>query len=323
MFTRRAGIALAVAGIVAAAAPAMAQDSWPENPVKLIVPYGAGGAADTLARTVGHELSQIFGEQFVVENLTGAGGTIALTELSRSEPDGYTFGINNISTTVIAPVINDAVTYDPIEDFDYVALLGGSPTVFAASAELGIDSIEALAELAKASDRPTGYGSPGNGTLSHLIALDYWAKEGIEMIHFPYKGADAAMLDVVGGHIPFVSSTLSTAKPFLDAGQAVPLAISSPERDPGYPDVPTFAELGYPELTSSTWFGMVAPKGTDPAIIAKLNATINEVLAMPSVIEQLAPRGFQGELLSPEEYLAYQISQTEVFAPIAEKARTE
>lgn len=304
-------------------AVAVAQDAWPTKPVRLVVPYGAGGAADTLARTVADELGRSLGQQFVVENVTGAGGIIALGQLAQAEPDGYTFGINNISTTVIAPFINEAVTYDPIEDFDYVALLGGSPTVWVVNPDSGYTSVDDLAAAAETSDRPLGYGSPGAGTLSHLIALKYWADAGIPMEHFPYQGADLAFLDVVGNHIPFASGTLSTAKGYIDNGQVIPLAISTPERDPAYPDLPTFEELGHGELTSTTWFGLIGPAGIDPAIIEELNAEVNRILELDNVKARLEPDGLTGERLSPEEFRQYQIDQSEIFGPIAQQAITE
>lgn len=316
-------LAAAFAATTIMAPAAMAQDAWPTKPVRIIVPYGAGGAADTLARTVSDELSRSLGQQFIVENVTGAGGIIALGQLAKADPDGYTFGINNISTTVIAPAINDAVTYDPNTDFVYVALLGGSPTVWVVNPNSGYANVDDLAAAAKKSSRPLGYGSPGTGTLSHLIALKYWADAGIPMEHFPYKGADLAFLDVVGGHIPFASGTLSTAKGYIDSGQVVPVGISTPERDPNYPDLPTFAELGHPELTSTTWFGMVGPAGVDAAIVEKFNAEINRVLDLDKVKARLIPEGLTGKRMTPSEFRQYQMDQSAIFGPIAKKAIVE
>jgi tripartite-type tricarboxylate transporter receptor subunit TctC len=312
----------ALAGLVAATAPAMAQD-WPTQPVKIIVPFGAGGAADTLARTVADELGRSLGQQFIVENVTGAGGIIALTQLAQAAPDGYTFGVNNISTTVIAPFMNDAVTYDPLADFDYVALLGGSPTIWIADPKLGIKTVDELKALVESSSAPVVYGSPGVGTLSHLVAQKFWADTGLAVEHVPYKGADLAMLDVVGGHIPFASGTFSTAKTYVDSGQVVPLAVTLPERDPAYPDIPTFAELGHPELTSTTWFGLIAPAGVDPAVVDKLNAEVNRILDLENVKAILEPQDLKGERLSPAEFRQYQIDQSEVFGPVAKAAASE
>lgn len=302
---------------------ATAQSDWPSQPVRVVVPFGAGGAADTLARLISDELSGTFGQQFVVENTTGAGGVIALTQLTQARPDGYTLGVNNISTTVIAPAINPNVTYDPETDFTYIAMLGGSPTVWVVNPSIGVDSVEGMVEYAEASSTIPGYGSPGAGTLSHLIALKYFDDIGVPMEHIAYGGAGAAFLDVVAGHIPLGSGTLSTATPFIDAGQIVPIAISTEERDPAIPDVPTFAELGHPELTSTTWFGFVGPAGLPEEIVDQLNTEINRILDLPEVQERLEPEGLVGDRMTADEFAQYQADQYALWGPIAAAAEIE
>ncbi len=313
-------ICASLTALLATVSAASAQQDWPAGPVRMVVPFGAGGAADMLARTVSDELSKSFGQQFIVENVTGAGGIIALSQLAQTKPDGQTFAVNNVSTTVIAPFMNAAVTYDPMKDFDYVALLGGSPTVWVADPKLGLGTVEELKAHAAAASTPLGYGSPGVGTLSHLVAQKFWSDEAVTVEHIPYKGADLAMLDVIGGHIPFASGTFSTAKTYIDNGQVVALAVTLPERDPAYPDIPTFAELGHPELTSITWFGLIAPKGVDPAIIDKMNAEVNRILDLPNVKTILEPQDLKGERLTAAEFAEYQAGQMALFGPLAAAA---
>lgn len=314
---KKTGLMIGAALAASLALPTAALADWPERPVRLIVPFGAGGGADTLGRAVAEQLSQTFGQQFVVENVTGAGGTVGVTALANSEPDNYTFGVINVSTHVIAPVTNPNVTYDPLEDFEYVAMLGGAPTVVAVNPSLEITTLEGLVEAARASDGPFPYGSPGTLTMSNLVPAIYFAEIGVEVEHIPYRGAAEAVVDAVAGHIPFTGTTLSTARAQLDEGTLIALAISTAERHPDFPDVPTFAELGHPNLTSLTWFGMAAPAGTDMEIVNRVSEEVNRILQSPALAERLANDGFVLDLMNPEEFRAYQVSQAEIFGPIA------
>ena len=311
--------AVAALGIAASLAPAplAAQSDWPNRPVRVIVPFGPGGAADVLGRSVAEGLSQAFGQQFVVENVTGAGGVIGVTALANSEPDNYTFGVINVSTTVIGPATNPNVTYDPNEAFAYVAMLGGAPTVVAVNAGLGINTLEELVEAARNARPLMAYGSPGTATMSNLVPAKFFRDIGVEVEHIPYQGASMAVTDAVAGHIPFIGTTLSTARAQIDAGTLVPLAISTGERHPDFPDVPTFAELGHEDLTSLTWFGFAGPAGVDAEVVNRINAEIRAILASDALSERLAAEGFVLLDFSPEEFFQYQLDQLATFGPVA------
>lgn len=311
-------IGAALAG--ALAMPGAALADWPERPIRMLVPFGVGGGADTLARGVSDILGRTLGQQVVVENVTGAGGVVGVTALANSDPDGYTFGVINVSTQVIAPVTNPNVTYDPIEDFEYVSLLGGAPTVIAVNTESGITTLDELVAAARASETPFTYGTAGTLTMSNLVPTMYFQANDVPVEHIPYTGGVAALTDAVAGHISFFAGTLSSLMPQMEAGTMRGLAISTAQRVEGYPDMPTMAELGYPELTSLTWFGTAAPAGTDPEIVARMNAAINAALDDPELRGRLEAEGFVVEVLSAEEFLAYQISQAEIFGPIARDA---
>lgn len=313
---------LMVSAVVAAAvalpgAAVAGGHNWPEKPIKMIIPFGPGGAADTLGRTVGEAMSKALGQQIVGENVTGAGGTIGVTALANSTADNYTIGVINVSTTVIAPATNSKITYDPLKDFEYVAMLGGAPTVLAVNPGLGIKTLDELLAMAKSANPPMVYGSPGATTMSNLAPAKFFADTGTPVEHIPYKGAAEAVIDAVAGHIPMTGTTLSTARAQLDDGNLIALAISSKQRHPAFPNVPTFAELGFPAVTSLTWFGIGAPAGTDPAVVAKLNAAANAALQMPEVAEKLENLGYVLDVMSPEEFRAYQVSQMEIFGPVA------
>ena len=311
--------AVAAIGIGAslAPAPAAAQSDWPNRPVRVIVPFAAGGAADTLARSVTEGLSEAFGQQFVVENVTGAGGVIGVTALANSEPDNYTFGVINASTQVIGPAINPAVSYDPNEAFAYIAMLGGAPSVLAVHAGLGINTLDELVEAARNARPLMAYGSPGAATMVNMVPAKFFQDIEVEVEHIPYRGASEALMDAVAGHVAFVSATVSTARPQLAAGTLVAVAISSPERMPDLPDVPTFADLGHPELSLLTWFGFAGPAGVDEDVVNRLNAEIRRILNSEAVSARLEGEGYVLLDFSPEEFFQYQLDQVATWGPVA------
>jgi len=313
-----AGVVAAIGmGAALAPAPVAAQSDWPERPVRIIVPFGAGGAADTLARSVTDGLSEAFGQQFVVENITGAGGVIGVTALANSEPDNYTFGVINASTQVIGPATNPEVTYDPNEAFAYVAMLGGAPSVLVVNSDLGIGTMDELVEAARNSSPLMAYGSPGAATMVNLVPAKFFQDIGVPVEHIPYRGAAAAVVDAVAGHIAFASATVSTARPQIEEGTLVAVAVSSPQRLPDLPDVPTFADLGHPELSLLTWFGIAGPAGVDEDVVNRLNAEIRRILSSETVAERLEAQGYVLLDFSPEEFFQYQLDQMATWGPVA------
>src|SRR3982751_5991409 len=217
---------------------------WPARPVKIIAPFAPGGSADTLGRIVAKNLSEQLKESFVVENRPGAGGVLGSEIVSNAAPDGYTLVVSGIASHVIAPQLPQGTPYDPMKDFTHVALLGGPPAVLAVNPKLPAKTLKDFVDLAK--EKPMSYGSPGNGTQGQLVAELFKQKAGIDLQHVPYKGASAAVTDLMGGQIESVSTSSSTAGQ-IKSGKARALALSSAARLPDYPDVPTFAESGYPE----------------------------------------------------------------------------
>lgn len=313
---RRGMMAGAVVAL-ATALPTASLAEWPERPIRMIVPFGPGGGADTLGRTVAEPLGEILGVEIVAENVTGAGGTIGVGTLATSEADDYTIGVVNVSTNVTAPAVRDNLPYDPGTSFEYIAMLGGAPTVIAVNPDTGITSLEELVAAAQEADPPMAYGSPGTLTMSNLVPAKYFQDIDVTVEAIPYQGAAAAVQDAVAGHIPFTGTTFSTARPHLDEGTLIPLAISTDERVPSYPDVPTFAELGHGDLTSLTWFGLAAPVGTSPEVVERINDGVNQVLQMPEIIEFLENRGFVIIPMEPGEFETYAADQLELFGPVA------
>jgi tripartite-type tricarboxylate transporter receptor subunit TctC len=232
---------------------AAAQD-WPTKPVRLIVPFGAGGTGDALARIVGEQLSASLKQQFVVENRTGAGGMIGTQAIASAAPDGYTVGVTNVSTMSLIPVINPKQSYHPLNDFAHIAFVAGAPVSLAVYPKTGIKTLKDFIAYANKSAKPLTFASSGLGSDGHLIGEAIAGSTKIKVEHVPYKSTGQALTDVVGGHVVFSTFTLSSSSSFIRAGTITGIAVTSAERMPDYPDLPTFKELGYPDLVSSTWF---------------------------------------------------------------------
>src|SRR5215470_5375910 len=244
--------------------------AWPEKTVRIVVPFAPGGTADTLGRLVAQKLSETFKESFIVENRGGAGGVVGSELVAKAAPDGYTLVVSGVASHCIAPALSKNFPFDPLKDFTHIALFGGPPGVLVVNPSVPAQNLKQFIAYAKKEGGKLAYGSPGNGTQGHLIAEQLKQVAGIEMTHVPYKGASLAVADLIAGHVPVTSTTLTTAATQIKAGKAHALAVSSAKRVPEFPDVPTFAELGFPELTASIWFSLSGPAGLPPEIVTRL-----------------------------------------------------
>jgi tripartite-type tricarboxylate transporter receptor subunit TctC len=292
---------------------------WPKKPVRIVSPFAPGGSSDTLGRIIAENLSQRLNQQFFIENRGGAGGLIGSALVANAAPDGYTFLISSIGTHVIAPVTSVNPGYDPIASFTHVAFVGGPPIVIAVNPVLGVHSLAELIALLKRRSDALPYVSPGPGTLGNLIA-EYWAeREGVKLSHVAYKGAGQAITDLVAGHVQMGSMTFTAALGQMQAGTIVPLAVSSANRMPGFPAVPTLAELGYPELAVTTWFGFAAPAHLPAGIALRMNEAIGAALDAPAVKDRLQAEGFELTKMSPAELTAYVRANLERWGPLAKR----
>jgi tripartite-type tricarboxylate transporter receptor subunit TctC len=298
-----------------AAGSAFAQD-WPAKPVRIIVPFAPGGTADTLGRLVAQKLSETFKQQFVIENRGGAGGIIGSEIVAKAAPDGYTLVVSGVASHCIQPALTKNVPFDPVKDFTHIALFGGPPGVLAVNPSVAAGTLKEFIALAKSEPDKLAYGSPGNGTQGHLIAEQLKQVAGIDMTHVPYKGASLAVADLIAGHVQIVSTTLTTAATQIKAGRARALAVSSASRVQDFPDVPTFKELGYPELTATIWFSLSGPAGMAPEVVNKLNAEVRRALKEPDVRERLKPEGIEPGDLDPKQFTAFLVSEVKRWAPI-------
>ena len=309
----------ALAAIVFAAAPASAQD-WPVKPVRIIVPFGAGGTGDALARIVAEHLSTSLKQQFVVENRTGAGGMIGVQAVASSAPDGYTLGITNVSTLSLIPVINPKNAYHPLNDFTHVAFVAGAPVSLAVFPKLGVNTRPEFIAYATKSAKPLTFASSGLGSDGHLIGEAIAVSTKIKVEHVPYKSTAQALTDVVGGHVVFSTFTLSSSSSFIRAGTLTGLAVTSPERMPDYPDLPTFKEAGHPEMTANTWFALSGAASLPDDLVQKINREAVRAMTQPQVQQTLRTQGFTTEDLSAAQFRALVSSETARWKPVIEAA---
>lgn len=276
-----------LAGAAVLAAPSVrAQAAWPDRPVRIIAPFAPGGTADTLGRLISQDLQQTFGQPFVVENRPGAGGLIGSAMVARAAPDGHTFVISGIASHVIAPATAPNPEFNPLRDFTHVAFLGGPPTVLIVANSVPAQNLAQFIALARGGQR-FAFGSPGAGTHGHLFGVAIAQAAGIELEHIPYRGGANALSDIMGGSLPVGSFALTSAAPGIRGGRVRPLALTGTQRATAFPDIPTFAELGYPTLTGQTWFGLSGPANLPPAIAQRLNAEVVRILGLPHIRERL------------------------------------
>ncbi|MBI2961908.1 MAG: tripartite tricarboxylate transporter substrate binding protein [Betaproteobacteria bacterium] len=298
------------------AASAFAQ-SWPARPVQIVAPFSAGGAADTLGRLAAQKLSDAFKQPFVVQNRDGAGGLIGSELVARSAPDGYTLVVSSAGSHVIAPALSSKATFDPLKDFTHIALLGGIPSVLAISPSLPAKDLKEFIALAKSRPGQISYGSPGHGSFPHFLGELIKQVAGIDMQHVPYKGASGAVADLIGGHIGAISTTLATAAGQIKAGKARALAVSSENRLADYPDVPTFRELGYPDVVASLWFSLSGPAGVPADIVNRLNLEVRRAMQAPDVRERLRHEGIEPGNLDPQAFTAFFAAEIKRWVPMA------
>jgi tripartite-type tricarboxylate transporter receptor subunit TctC len=309
---------LCIAAIVAALLPwPAAAAEWPTRPVRIVAPATPGGAADTFARILADHLPEIVGGRFFVENRAGAGGLIGAQVTAAAEPDGATFMTSSVAYQAIAPAVSPNPGFHPMRDFTHIAYIGGPPNVFVVNPGFGVRTLADL--VARAKTQPIGYVSPGVGTLGHLTAERFAEVAGIQLQHIPHKGASAAMMDLVAGTVNLGTMTWTSALGQIRAGKVIPIAVTANARLAEVPDLPTFRELGYPDLVATTWFGLSGPAGVPADIVRKLNDAVIKVLALPEVRKRLDRDAIESRAMTPEEFTAFMASEIDKWAPLARR----
>ena len=279
----------------------MAQ-TYPDKPVHLIVPFSAGSAVDTLARVPGQKLAELWGQALVVDNRTGANTIIGTEAAAKAAPDGYTLLLTNDAALATNPALYPKLPYAPLRDFAPITLGASIPVVLVAHASQPYATVQELVAYAKANPGKLHYASGGNGSAQHVPMEMFKQIAGIDLVHVPYKGLGPAFNDVISGQIPVMFAGLSNTPPHIKAGRIRALAIGSARRSSAMPDVPTMQEAGVPGFDYSAWAGILAPAGTPPAIVQKVNADWARVIAMPEVRDKLVALGFELTPTSPAEF---------------------
>ena len=290
--------------------------SWPAKPIRLVIPFGTGGTADTLGRILATRLPESLGQTVVAENRAGAGGLIGSEFVAKSAADGYTLVVSGVASHVLAPTLAAKAPFDPTRDVTHIALFGGPPAVFAVHPSIPTKTLKEFVAFAKLRPKQLVFGSPGTGTLGHLFGVLFANRAGIAIEHVPYKSASIAVVDLVGGHIQTISTTLSTAAPQIRAGRIRPLAISASERLREYAAVPTFRESGYPELLATVWFALSGPAGLPADIVNRLNAETQRILAAPDIRERLRIDGIEPQSMSPQAFADFVAAELKRWTPI-------
>jgi len=279
-------------------------EDYPSKPVRLIVPFAPGGGNDTVARAIAEQLSTSLRQPVIVDNRAGAGGILGAEFAAKSSPDGYTLFLGGVGSHAVNPNLHTKLPYDPIKDFVPITLIASAPSVLVVHPSVPANTIQEFAALVKANPGKLNYASNGNGSSAQLAAAMYESMAGVQMVHVPYKGLAPALVDLLGGEVQAMFSSIVAIIPYIRARRLRALAVTGKNRCPLLPNVPTLAESGLPGYEAGSWYGILAPAGTPRDIVMKLNAEIVKALKQPNVHERFASEGAEVIGSTPEEFAA-------------------
>ena len=297
-----------------------AQTTYPSRPIRIVVTVPPGGAADFIARTVGAKLSEALAQSVLVENRAGASGTIAADAVAKAAPDGYTLLQNSITTHGVAPLIFTKLPYDSFKDLAPITLLSQIPLIMVVNAGVPAGSVADFVALAKGKPGSFSFASSGAGGAPHLTGELFRSVTGIDLVHIPYKGSGPAVTDLVAGRVQVMFDGAPALLAHVRSGKLRVLAAASRERNPLAPDVPTFAELGYPGIEVALWYGLMAPAGTPRAIVDRLNAELARILSLPDIRERFAAQGAAATPTTPEQFAQFMRREIARWEPVVKRA---
>jgi tripartite-type tricarboxylate transporter receptor subunit TctC len=301
--------------ILVGPAPAHAQ-AFPNKPVRLVVPFPPGGPLDTVGRALAQKLTEAWGQSVIVDNRPGAGGNIGADLVAKAAPDGYTVVMGALSTHAVNPSLYAKMPYDAIKDFAPITLVAITPNVLVVNPSLPVNSVRELVAYAKANPGKLAFGSGSNGSAGHLAGELFKADTGTDLLHVPFKGAAPAMQALLSGDIQLMFDNLASASAQVKAGKLKALAVTTARRSPLAPDLPTMAESGVPGFDISTWFGLLAPAGTPPDVVARWNAEVGRILRTPDMRERLTAMGAEAAPDTPAEFAQFIASEAAKYARI-------
>jgi tripartite-type tricarboxylate transporter receptor subunit TctC len=309
--------------LLAIPTPALAADApqWPTRAVRLIVPFAPGGSSDIAGRVFSQRLSERLGHQVVVDNRSSAGGVVGAELLARAAPDGQTLGLANVSSQTISPLIFPNVSYHPVTSFTFAAFIGTVPVVLLAHPGYAARSVADLVRMAKAAPGKIDYGSGGNGAISHIVGELFKLETGTNLTHVPYRGAAFMMIDLRANAIPIGFDVLAQASENIRGGYVRALAVSSSKRVALAPDVPTFVELGFPNLVGENWLGFAGPAGLPRPMVDRLHGEVSQLAKTPEIAERLAALGITHQAMTPAEFHDYVAKLHARWTPVMKAAR--
>ena len=314
---RRSALTLGLLALLGTAA--QAQSGYPNKPIRLLVPFAAGGTTDLIARVVAEPLGRELGQPVVVENKGGGGGAIGAAETARATPDGYNLGVATVSTTATNPAINPKIPYNVFTDFTPVVNIAATPNVIAANPQfVGKEYKSFLAEVKKTPGKYS-FGSPGTGSIGHLMMEMFMLETGTQLVHVPYRGSGPALNDAVAGQIPLIFDNLPSALPFIKDKRLTALVVAAPQRLAVLPDVPTLAEAGLPNVNRMAYYGIIGPKGLPKDIVDKVNAAVHKVLKDPAVRKRIEDTGSIIIANTPEQFAAQIKAEFEVYKKVVDQ----
>ena len=310
---------LALAAIFAVAPLCALAEDYPSRPIRIVVPYSAGGASDVPMRVIAEQLTRQMGQGVFVENKPGQGAMIGAAEVAKAPPDGYTLLLAS-NPQAISPSLYSNLTFDPVEDFAAISLFGREPSVIIVNPSLPVQNLKEFIDYVKARPGQVNYASSGNGSAQHLFTAMFLTAAGLDMTHVPYRGSAQAVNDVLGGQVPMAMPGLAAMVPNIRAGKLRALAITGAARSPLLPEVPTLAESGFPGFTAYVWSGLVAPKGTPPAIIERLNRELKAAMKSPAVKSFMDKASIEEVTTTPAELQAFMREEKERAAKVIKEA---
>ncbi len=318
---RRHLIALAAGSLALSAGGSAFAQAYPSKPIRLIVPFAAGGTTDIIARVIADPLGKALGQSVVVDNKGGAGGVIGATEAARAAADGYTISMATVSTTAANPAINKSISYNPVTDFVPIINIAATPNVIVAHPSFPGKTYKDFLALLKKEPGKYSYASSGAGGIGHMQTELFKTLAGVSIVHIPYRGAGPALNDTVAGQVPLMFDNLPSALPFIQQKRLVPLVVAAPQRVAALPDVPTFKEVGLEPVNRMAYYGLLAPKGTPKEVVSKLNAAVKQVLADPAVKKRIEETGSLIVANTPDEFAKQIKDEFEVYKDVVAKQK--
>lgn len=296
---------------------------WPDKPVKLFVGFPPGGGSDAIARIIAINLSQMWGQQVIIDNRGGAAGTIAADLVAKSPADGYTLGLAHVNALSIIPALGQKMSYNASTDFTPIVLLGITPNILIANVDAPAKNVRDLVAYMKQNPGKVSFGSAGNGSTQHLAYELFMHMADTQALHIPYKGSGPVLVDLIAGHITYAYETMSAATPHIQSGKVIPLAQTRTKRSPAYPNLPTMEQLGYVGFEATAWYGLMGPAKMDPKIVSKINADVNTILRKPDIQAKLAEVGAEDGGGTPTTFSQFIIKDRNRWAKLVKDAKLQ